>query len=330
MANLLVTRRCNRKCAHCFARGHYIVDCDELHPQASEDHISFDRFEEALLFLQRSDIGVIGLMGGEPGLHPFLREMVETILDRDLHVRLFTGGLISEGTAKFLAGLNPSRVCVVVNAPRPMDSLSSASCMGVQRTMQLLGPIASLSYTICNPEEDLGFLVKLIEQYNLRRSLRIGLCAPRMGDSSPAVLPPARYKDLAHPIVELAEACALESIAMEFDCGFTRCMFTEVHHRRLRELAVLTLFACGPVVDIDPDLMTWACFPMASMAKLALSEVNDRDQLIERFRQGQRAYRNLGVYEKCMTCGHKRRGECSGGCLAHVVRSFERPALSAS
>ena len=323
MANLLVTWRCNRRCTYCFARdlartGTEIAD----NLPRSEVHISPQRFEEALAFFQRSKLSVVGILGGEPCLHPDFPVMVERLLAAGIKLRLFTGGVFAEETARFLAQTDAQQVHIVINMPGPADLGSPAADELFWNTMRRLAGRGALGYTIRAPEEDLRFLAELANQYEMRHPLRLGLASPCIDDPAPTLLPPARYPQVAQRVLELAEACARRHVTLELDCGFPRCMFSDTEHARLRALDAHAVFRCGPIVDIGPDLSTWSCFPLKAMGEIPLTDVDTRDELLTQFGRQQRAYRNLGIYDHCMTCPHKYSGECSGGCLAHVVRSF--------
>ena len=321
MANLLITWQCNRHCTYCFAR----VRADEGPRSQAGDLISLEHLEEAQDFFLRSKISVVGLLGGEPGLHPELAQIVERLLTVGLNVRLFTGGLIPEQTARYLAGTEPERVRIVINMPGPGDLGSKSDEDWFWKTMSLLVGRGAVGYTIRDPQQDLRFLSEAAQTYRMNGSpMRLGLASPCIDDPSPPVLPTSCYPDVARRVLELAEDCARRQATLEFDCGFPRCMFTEVEHERLRALNVHAVFQCSSVVDIGPDLNTWSCFPLKAMGEIGLRDVQTRDEIITRFRLQQRAYRNFGIYDRCMDCHYKRNGECSGGCLAHVIRGFTR------
>lgn len=323
MANLLVTWRCNRHCSYCFARRQ--TDGQRPAPgvlREANDSISPARFEDVLQFCRRSNLAVVGILGGEPCLHPDLPGMIERLLGAGLTVRLFTGGLIPEETARFLARTDSEQVRIVVNVPGPADLGSPAAEEVFWNTMRIFAGRAALGYTIRAPEEGLGFLAELAKDYSMRSPLRLGLAAPCIDDNAPARLPPEVYPQVALRILEFAEACFRNQVEIEFDCGFPRCMFTAAEHERLRTRQVHTAFQCSPIVDIGPDLTAWSCFPLKALGEIQMDAGSTRDALMAAFGRQQRAYRNLGIYERCMTCPHKRTGACAGGCLAHVVRSF--------
>lgn len=317
MANLLLTWRCNRRCSYCFAQsaGRSCAHTDDMAATA---------FDEALAFFRRSKLTVVGLLGGEPGLHPRFAAMVRSLLAGGLHVRVFTGGLLSERNARFLAACDVERVRVVVNVPEGGRLQSVANQRRFERTLSLLSGVGSLGYTIVDPHEDLSFLADLTRDHALRSPLRLGLAIPRIDDPAEALLSPAAYGDVAVRVLELAEAGARHGVELGFDCGFVHCMFTPAQHARLLALRARTAFTCGPIIDIGPDLSVWSCFPLKALDGRTLGCDLTREALVSAFWRGQRAYRNLGVYERCMTCDKKRTGTCAGGCLAHVIRSFQR------
>ena len=318
MANLLVTWRCNRCCTYCFARDRNPVASD---PARNSD-LTVDCLERALEFFLRSNLSVVGILGGEPGLHPNLPGILDRLLAEGLAVRLFTGGVMSENVARFLAGTDPQRVRIVINMPGTEDLGPPSTAKAFWRTMHLLSGRGALGYTIRAPGEDLRFLADVADAHGMRDPLRIGLASPCIDDPAPPLLPPENLVQLAPLILDLAEQCSRRDIELEFDCGFPRCMFTEAEHDRLRGWKVHAAFHCGPIVDIGPDLSAWSCFPLKAMGMVQFGDQETREDLFSRLGRQQQAYRNFGIYDRCLTCSHKRTSECSGGCLAHVVRSF--------
>ena len=69
MANLSITNTCNKKCVYCFAS-------DTL-GEYGKTHMNITVFEKALEYLERSNLGQIRLLGGEPSLHPDFIDFVK-------------------------------------------------------------------------------------------------------------------------------------------------------------------------------------------------------------------------------------------------------------
>ena len=324
MANLLITWRCNRHCTYCFARDRVASGAPPAGaaPQSGSE-LDLGRLDRVLAFVKRSRLTEIGLLGGEPGLHPDFAPMVDRLLGAGLNVRLFTGGLIPAKAARYLAATDPERVRIVINVPGPGDLGPEPDGTLFEQTLRLLAGRGTLGYTLRDADQDLRFLAELADTYRMKtHPMRLGLASPCVDDSKPPMLPIDCYPRVARRILELGEACTRRQVAVEFDCGFPRCLFNDAEHEQLRAMNVQTVFACCPVIDIGPDLNVWSCFPLKALGEVALGDDQTREDLVTHFGRQQRAYRNLGIYDRCMDCLHKRTGACAGGCLAHVIRSF--------
>ena len=75
MANILLTQKCNQKCPYCFASYN-----------EGNDYISKENFVKAIKFLKKTPGEKIGLLGGEPLLHPEFAELCN-ILNEDRDIR---------------------------------------------------------------------------------------------------------------------------------------------------------------------------------------------------------------------------------------------------
>ena len=189
--------------------------------------------------------------------------------------------------------------------------------------MRQLRNLATLSFTIYQPQLDKRFLVDLAVKFSTRRSIRLGIGIPPIDSKETVTLDPIQYRSVAPQIIELSQQCHKHSVSLTFDCGFTRCMFSDKELELLHSRGTNTVFACSPIVDIGPDLSAWSCFPLISLCRPNLQDFSTRDDIVKHFWMRQRAYRNLGVYDKCLACQYKQQGQCAGGCLAHVIRSFQ-------
>ncbi len=321
MANVLITKLCNRNCAYCFARDQFVISPESDVDRAAV-HMPLSRVLDVIRFIKNSRQPVAGLMGGEPTLHPKFAEIVDLFLHHQLHIRLFTGGLMPARAVEHLSTLDPARIGISLNVPAPNECLSQSQRDHILTTLKRLHTFTALSFTLCDAAQDLRFLVDWVVRFDTRRSIRLGLGVPSLRGDGSQTLDPRDYRTAAPRIMELSRACQEHGILLTFDCGFPRCMFTDEQLSLLRSHGTRAVFACSPIVDIGVDLSVWSCFPLATFSQAGLADLRDRDDACRYFRTQQRAYRNLGIYEACLACDHKRSGQCSGGCLAHVMRSF--------
>ena len=83
MPNIMLTYRCNLHCPYCFA--------NEFVNKQNTD-ISVSNFRKAVDFLTRTGTASIGLIGGEPTLHPAFQILMEMLIaDRRISgVTLYT------------------------------------------------------------------------------------------------------------------------------------------------------------------------------------------------------------------------------------------------
>lgn len=68
MANIFLTRKCNLKCPYCFA--------DEFVNQKNQD-VTLENFKKILNFIKVDKTSKVGLIGGEPTLHPKFNEILD-------------------------------------------------------------------------------------------------------------------------------------------------------------------------------------------------------------------------------------------------------------
>jgi molybdenum cofactor biosynthesis enzyme MoaA len=113
MANLSVTRGCNRNCSYCFARDAFAS------PGQSAAFISRRDFLRALDFLERSGIDQARLLGGEPTLHPEFPYLVDRVLERGRRLLVFSNGLMPEAALRRLEHTPVDRVAVLINVNAP-------------------------------------------------------------------------------------------------------------------------------------------------------------------------------------------------------------------
>lgn len=273
-------------------------------------------------FLLRTSERHLRLLGGEPTLHPHFVEIVEEAMVRGFHVHVFTNGIMPRETADFLGELPLDRLSVLCNvSPQTRDS----DRLGQKRlyALERLGKRVQLGITLTSPHFDFEFLIDLIRQMKLRKRIRLGVAQPIVGKDN-VFLKPSQYPEIGRSIVRMARACIQEDILIGFDCGLTLCMFSPDEIGALAACSEGFVRLCKPIVDIGPGLQVWHCFPLSEVYNTTLERFQTRNDIVHFYEKLVAPYRSLGCMPECMRCDYLRRGQCKGGCLAHVMNSLNR------
>jgi hypothetical protein len=284
--NVLVTSNSNRRCPYCFAAARISYgDAGDAPARAAPRAISREDFRTAVAFAKRGGVPVLGLLGGEPSLHPEFVDLVEEVVREGLEVKVFTNGLwrqrdVAAVRARVEEG--PLRLSLVVNTNHP-DITPEPERRAQERLFAAVGRLCTLSYNIYQPEPEMLFLADLIRRHGLVRHIRLGLAQP-LADRESSHVPVAEYRRVAPHVVALARACDEHDITLGFDCGFTLCMFTPEQLGQLQLAGCAVRATCGPAVDVGTDLSVWACFPLATLDRGArLSDFADMRALTSHF-----------------------------------------------
>lgn len=322
MSNLVISRVCNMNCPFCFAAG--LMQSG----RQSDDQrfISRADFSARLGYLKRSGINSVRMIGGEPTLHPQIRELIEEARRAGMQVMIFTHGFLKESLLAYLEGL-PEKDCTLLvnmNAGGGDVSRSEELDAARNRTLKRLGHLAAVSFNIHTPNFDLLPIMESIIKAGSRRIIRLGLAHPSLAGGN-IHLHPKRYPHVAGRIAGFAKTAGAHGIRFEFDCGFVRCMFSEEELGALRQAGSEVNYQCSPILDVDLNGAACHCFPLADRFSVQMEAGSSASELRDRLVEQTRHARAAGVYPTCSSCGFKARRECTGGCLAAAMRRF-RPA----
>ena len=111
MPNIMLTYLCNLKCPYCFA--------NEFVNRES-NRISIENFAKAIDFLTKGGPTRVGLIGGEPTLHPELKTILEMLIG-NRHITeatLYTNGLLVD---RYINQLVTPKFRLLVNCNSPKD-----------------------------------------------------------------------------------------------------------------------------------------------------------------------------------------------------------------
>jgi hypothetical protein len=322
--NVLLTNRCNRRCSYCFAQERVAFSAKEDATRRAPTFIAEADFQVVVDFAARSRLGVLGVLGGEPSLHPQFLALLERAWGRGMATKVFSNGLWSEETLDDVARRvdalrEPLHVVLNMNGPTrsPKDEQAAQ-----ERLLSRIGPLCSLSFNISRVDFDPSFLVDVVTAYETRPSLRLGIAQP-LAQIDNEHVPVERYRELVPTLLRLAELCDAHDIRMGFDCGFTMCMFEPAELGELYVRGARFRASCGPAVDVGTDLSTWSCFPLSTFCSgQRLTDFEDLEALVRHFRSEFSTLFEAGALAECVGCRHRRRQLCSGGCGAHVYRNL--------
>ena len=289
-------------------------------------------FLQALDFVDRSGVKQIRLLGGEPTLHPEFISLLELALTRNKPIRIFSNGVMPEAALRFAATLPASQLSFIINLSASFDDPNRAH-ERAKSALARLGERVIVGLNISRPwskfappeiSDDIGYLLDLIDQYGLRRTIRIGLAHPRT-DSANAFLHPNQYHAAGRRILSLSRRALERSVGLKLDCGCVPCMAPELLDSAFGGLSQQLRGHCGPVLDILPDGRVIPCFPLAGVHSVKLQDGHNANTLRALFERHLAGYREMGVWSICPNCGFRKQGACTGGCVAAVIKRFSSP-----
>lgn len=323
MPNVLLTQRCVRSCPYCFADKHM--------SGAPDEHLSWENLIYLADFLKAGGERRFAILGGEPALHPSFASMVAYVLERGFDVTVFTSGIWADRTleeaSELLLPVPHEKLSFVCNLNDPAQTPTSlAETESVKRFLRAFGDRTVPGFNIYRPDFELEFLFCAINEFGLKRHIRLGLAHPIPGKQNRCIA----LAELDQVIARLfSYAPQFERLRVKpgLDCGFPMCRFSEEQLGWLyRHTGGKSEFGCGPVVDIGPDMSVWSCFPLSGFRQRSLFEFNTLKEIHDHYEHLHQSIRTEvgGIFEECDSCLHREDGICRGGCVSHSVARFQQ------
>jgi MoaA/NifB/PqqE/SkfB family radical SAM enzyme len=320
LSNLMLTNECNLHCEYCFAAPFF------REGNQPGKWVSSEVFEQYLAYLDRSDIPQARLLGGEPTLHPDFARFVRRALEYGKHVALFTNGFMPAKALQTILELPEECCSVLVNVTPAEWQAGQGGFLKHQPLLEALGKRAQISYTLWRIEaEDLTWIIRMIEEANCSRSVRLGLAQPA---GKNRYLHPKNYREAGRKAAAFAQAANKLGIKVELDCGFVRCMFSDEEIFTLKESAAHFAWRCNPVIDIDIHGNAFPCFPLAETVSMENALSYTAQEIQDHFEHSLSIYRVCGIFSECSTCQVRITEKCTGGCLASGIRRMKKQAIT--
>ncbi len=307
MPNLMLTNWCNYKCSYCFGM-------DMMAPKVEAEAMSDAVFLGILNWLEKTNYKrPIHLMGGEPTLHPKFEWIVNTLLEQDHTITIFSN-LATEKAPLYSEKLADLPITWVVNI-NPPYKWTSEQQVRIRRSLQNLGKAASITFNIMPNEDDNEWAINLIEEFNLARNIKVGFVLPTYNQSNYA-LNDNEYKIVAEKVVQLAQMAEKKDIKLEYECGVPTCAFTNEQLGILWRCGSAVRSGCCSRLDITPFGDVIYCLPLATVASKKYDEFKNYEDARSWFETIFAPYRRLGRISDCATCNLMKPQLCNGACLA--------------
>lgn len=321
MANLMITKQCNLKCSYCFAN-------EFVNKQ--KDVMSFENFKRCLKFLSYNPRERIGIIGGEPTMHPELGKMLASIIDSPFQSAcLFTNGILID---KFINELRNSRFQVLINLNSP-DSIGNNNYDRILSNMdeminhQYMREQVGVGINLYAPDMDYEYILDILKKYRLSK-VRVSVSIPNM-DEGREINPLEYFHQMQRVVSDFIDDVLNIGVSPNFDCNYLpKCLAVEKafvkYEDVLRRSNIHMNPICIPSIDILPDLKVVRCFGLSKLYKVDLFDFRNVEELKRHFLMeiDALAY-HIKPDDKCKGCQEYYSGLCSCGCYAYRMSKLK-------
>lgn len=311
MPNIILTEYCNLKCPYCFAQ-------TMINESTDFKNITLEQLDNILNWLlptaSQQDFN-IGIIGGEPTLHPQFNEILNRINSfnsfTNSHTTIFTNGLTIENYIANI-GLTTS---LLINVNK-LDTIKTKKLINNLKLVNSLHWFENNKVTLgCNlylEEQDYSFFWEIIDLFSIP-SVRMSVTAPNTNIlKSNKELYYTSMKSIALDFINNAKK---RNIKINYDCNqIPLCFFSLEEQNLITSLGTYTKF-CEPVIDITPDFKATSCFGVYK-TPISCNLFKNIDELI-RFFQNEIFIRAVNNNTSlCKDCEKIKLLTCQGGCLS--------------
>lgn len=315
MPNIALLNYCNLHCPYCFAN-EYIEEKKQI--------ITLEQLDYILEFCSRSKPSRIGLIGGEPTLHPQIDAIIKRVeaycQERKTHWSIFSNGIELSKIIPYLSTKSHGGCLLNLNHPQIVGDIQWKKIMKSLNRAQLLDCLDKINLGInLYPDMiDFDYIIEVAKKYN-KDSLRVSYVAPTCDYKG--VDKDAYYQQAKLTFLQFAIAAKANNIQLRIDCNHVPyCYFTEEEKALMAETVTNWHNYCNPVVDISPDFKGSSCF-----GAYDLVDLNDFETLeeAERYFMLRKMWplAQQNSAGKCADCDKFKNTTCQGGCLAFAKYS---------
>lgn len=312
MANIAITTYCNLRCPYCFADS---MICEQ------HQNISINKFRDILMWISRTPTH-IGIIGGEPTLHPFFSDILKEVnmYCRELNstATLFTNGIHLD---KWIPEIgNGIGILINCNGPENMKPDQWTALNNTLEHLALLGwfmpdrPRANIGCNLYADRTNYQYVWDIIERHKINH-VRVSVTAPIKEEHKKNK--ELYYTDMKPIFLEFVNDAQSRNVRLGADCNqIPDCYFNEDE----LDLVYSVMDGrhngiCDPVVDITPEFTATACFGCYDPVDCSVFDtVLDLHRYLLHKKTYPRVQANCSG--KCTLCKNHELLVCQGGCLA--------------
>lgn len=327
MPNIMVTYRCNLHCPYCFA--------NEFVNLSSTD-MTLEAFDKAISFLTKSGPTCLGLIGGEPTLHPQFGDILKRIINNPYitEATIYTNGILID---KYIKLLVHPKFRILVNWNSNVQ-IGEQTFMRIQDNVDTLmfeyhmKDRINLGLNLYDKDMDYSYMLKLLKRYDLHR-LRISLTVPNFEEGL-RVDVMEYFKNNKDFLLRFFKDMDSIQVLPYYDCNKPPyCIWTDEEREWLESyvkkypVSESTLIGnksfCYPVVDILPTLQAVRCFGMSDFDKVNIDDFENVADIASYFlnKVDACAYK-ISAHESCKACYQRITRHCTAGCIGFKAKGL--------
>ncbi|MFR4579820.1 radical SAM protein [Clostridium sp.] len=319
MPNIMLTYGCNLKCPYCFA--------NEFVNKKS-NYISKENFIKAINFLTHDDVARVGLIGGEPTLHPYFKDFLEYLIEnrRVSETTIYTNGILLNNyinqviTPKF-------RLLVNCNSPKEIgeDAFEKLrSNLDVLINKHYMRERINLGINLYSDDLDYSYIIDLLKMCGLHR-VRISLTVPDFSICG-SINAIEYFKRRKNFLLGFLHKMQENNILPYYDCNKPPyCIWSDeekewienmVEQYHVESNLVGDHSFCYPVIDILPDLQAVRCFGMSEYEKVKIDDFQNVSEIASYFLNHiDSASYQISAVDECKECKKRQLRKCTAGCI---------------
>ncbi len=320
MANIMINNGCNLKCPYCFAS--QITAEDRFTITEAE----FDRILEYML---KSNQKIVGIIGGEPLIHPQFDELMMRFVKRTEKTQakglVFTNGICMDKHMKILSN-EKFALLINVNSAEDIGEVAYGKVVrNIEEAVFAYGMSnqkITLGLNVYKPDQNIIPFFELLRRVG-HRQCRVSISVPQ--DKGMGIF--AYFRSFLPKVRELLTVANEAGVQLNFDCNLVPDCLIDDELRALyikneslgmgrKYVSTTKCSACNPVMDILPDGSVTRCFAMSEKSRQNIFDYADLHELAMYFKLKMDYEIMKNPLPECVDCHLRKCQKCYGGCLA--------------